>query len=363
MLKYPNFKKVMLNTIKALFFSLFVSNSASATNVEPLKILFIGNSFTHMNDMPTMLQNMANKGGQNVIIEKNTQSGASFRVHSQRQDMYEAINSRNWDYVILQGYSRELSFSKEHIDTATVPFIKQITDSIFANNACTNVLFYMTWGYENGFLDREEVNTYEKMTDSIEVGYQYIGEKFHFPVVPVGMVWKHVKELSNIDLYAPDRAHPSKDGSYLIATTFYNSIFNESNEHVFTNTISDNYAEIIKKEARVYVQTHRQKYHLDRNKITIKSWISKEGEYMVYYKSSYNDSLKIKWIFGDGKQSTDRIGTHEYKKSGSYVILVVIEDDCGVRTFEKLVHFARPEKPTKNKKRKPKYNLNNPKKI
>ncbi len=358
-----NFKKVMLTTIKAFFFSLFVSNSASATNVEPLKILFIGNSFTHMNDMPSMLQHMANKGGQNAIIEKNTQSGASFQVHSKREDMYEAINSRKWDYVILQGYSRELSHSKAHIDTATVPYIQQITDSIFANNQCTNVLFYMTWGYENGFLDREEINTYEKMADSIEVGYRYIGEKFNFPIVPVGMVWKHVKGISSIDLYALDRAHPSKDGSYLIATTFYNAIFDESNEHVFTNTISANYAETIKREAKNYVSTHRQKYHLERNKITVKSWVSKEGEYMLYFSSTYADSLNIKWIFGDGKQSEDRIGTHEFRKSGSYVVLVVIEDDCGVRTFEKLVQFAKPAKPTKSKRTKPKYNVKNTKKV
>ncbi len=356
-------QKAMLNSFKAFFFSLFVSNSALATNVEPIKILFIGNSFTHMNDMPSILQHMANKGGQNALIEKNTQSGASFRVHSQRKDMYEAINSRQWDYVILQGYSRELSHSKEHIDTATVPFIQQITDSIFANNPCTNVLFYMTWGYENGFAEREEIDDYEKMADSIEVGYRYIGEKFGFPIVPVGMVWKQVKDKSNIDLYAPDRAHPSKDGSYLIATTFYNAIFDESNEHVFTNTISENNAEVIKREAKHYIQTHRFKYHLDRNKIHVKNWISKEGEYMLYFSSTYADSLRIKWVFGDGKQSNERIGTHRYKKPGSYVVLVVIEDVCGVRTYEKMVHFAKPPKPTKNKKKKPKYNVSNPKKV
>ena len=306
---------------------------------------------------------MVDIGGKNAIIEKNTKSGASFKVHSMREDMYEAINSRKWDYVILQGYSRELSHNTEHIDSVTVPYIQQITDSIFANNACTNILFYMTWGYENGFLDRDEINTYEKMADSIEVGYRYIGEKFNFPIVPVGMVWKHVRSTSSIDLYAPDRAHPSKDGSYLIATTFYNAIFDESNEHIFTNTISVKYAEIIKREAKVYVQTHRHKYHLDRDKITLKSWISKEGEYMLYYSSSYNDSLNIKWIFGDGKQSVDRIGTHEFRKSGSYVVLVVIEDNCGVRTYEKIVHFAKPAKPTKVRRKKPKYNLKNPKKI
>ncbi len=363
MLKTIDLKRIMLNSIKAFFISLFFSNSASATNVEPLKILFIGNSYTHMNDMPGMLQHMANKGGQNAIIEKNTQSGASFRVHSKRDDMYEAIKRRKWDYVILQGYSRELSHSIEHIDTATVPYIQQIVDSIHSNNACTNILFYMTWGYENGFLDREEINTYEKMADSIAVGYRYIGEKFNFPVVPVGMVWKEVKNKSKIDLYAPDRAHPSKDGSYLIATTFYNAIFNESNEHVFTNTVSEKYAEVIKREASVYIRSHRKDYLLDRNKITIKSWLSKEGDYMLYFNSSYPDSLPIKWIFGDGKQSSERIGTYKYKKPGSYVILVVIEDDCGVRTFEKLVHFAKPSKPTKSRRSKPKYNVNNPKKV
>ena len=50
-----------------------------------------------------------------------------------------------------------------------------------------------------------------------------------FPIAPVGMVWKEIREkFPTIDLYAPDQAHPSQFGSYVAACTFYTSIYKES---------------------------------------------------------------------------------------------------------------------------------------
>ncbi len=188
-------------------------------------VLFIGNSYTHMNDMPYMFDKMCKAEGLNVYVEKSAQSGASFRIHSKRLPMYEAIASRKWDYVILQGFSREFSYSEEHIAQKTIPYVDKIIASIRESSPKAQMLFYMTWGYENGFGQREEINTYEKMADSIARGYAFIGKHFKVPVVPVGMVWKEVKKDTAINLYASDRAHPSEKGSYLIANMFFESMF------------------------------------------------------------------------------------------------------------------------------------------
>ena len=344
MLSLNSIKRIMLKGIKTFLVSLFFGTTANAASVEPIKVLFIGNSFTHMNEMPKMLQKMADKAGKEVIIERNTQSGGSFEIHSKRQDMYEAIKKRKWDYVILQGFSRELTHTREHIDSASVPYINQITDSIYANNPCTNVMFYMTWGYDNGFLDREEINTYEKMADTIEKGYMYLGEIYDVPVVPVGMVWKQVKLNSKIDLYAPDRAHPSKNGSYLVATTFYNAIFGESNEDVYTSTIAEEDAVFIKKEAKTFIDANREKYHLAKNKFLLKSFVTDKGEYKLSFFSSFPDEVALTWCFGDGKESTEHAGEHTYKKPGEYVVKLTVHDECGNKVHERLVKFIKPKK-------------------
>ena len=350
--------KIRNNMFKGILtgmLSFFGWSSANA-QIDSLKILFIGNSYTHMNDMPGIFKKIAVKAGQPVIVEKNTQSGASFHVHSERADMYEAIRKRKWDYVVLQGFSRELATSKEEIDTATIPYLTKITDSIYANNPCTNILFYMTWGYDNGFEEKEETNTFEKMADTIRNGYKYLGELFSVPVVPVGMVWKEVKANTEIDLYAEDRAHPSKNGSYLVASTFYTAIFNEPLDKVFTSTISEKNANDIKKIMSSYMTSYREEYCLNENRFSLKTTTSKRGEFILDFSSSYPNASEIRWNFGDGTGYGYHSGKHFYKKAGTYKVTIQVTDGCGKRVHSKMINFEPIKQPTPNKPTQPKVN-------
>lgn len=348
-----SFANIMLKGFLASVVTFFFGSTVSAQS-DSLKILFIGNSYTHMNDMPGIFKKIAEKSGQDVIVEKNTQSGASFQVHSGREDMYEAIRRRKWDYIVLQGYSRELAMPKEVIDTATIPYLTKITDSIYANNPCTNVLLYMTWGYDNGFEELEHVNTFDKMADTICKGYKYLGELFNVPVVPVGMVWKEVKKTSKIDLYDEDRAHPSRNGSYLIASTFYGAIFNEPIDKVYTSTISAENAAEIKRQMTKFIEKHREEYRLDVNRFSIQGTTTKKGEFVLDFSSSFPNATTIVWKFGDGKSFDHKNGKHIYKKPGTYKVEIEVTDSCGVRTHAKNVTFAAIKKPTPKAPTKPK---------
>ncbi len=322
----------MLKRFFNLVISLFASGSASADTIPALKILFIGNSYTHMHDMPKMFGKIAKKAGMNVLVEKSAKSGASFHEHSERSDMFEAINKRKWDYIILQGYSRELSFQPEYIDTATIPFLSKITQAIYDNNACTNVLFYMTWGYEDGYNEREEVNSYAKMADSIERGYSYLGEVFNVPVVPVGMVWKEVKNTTSIDLYADDRAHPSNSGSYLIANTFFESIFGiQASENL--SIVNEKDAQVIKNTVTNVLDKKRAEYKLDRQLIVIDTQIvelpNDEIHYRIEYSASYLNATSVLWDFGDSNTSESWSGSHTFDTSEPRQVKVHITNECG----------------------------------
>lgn len=227
------------------FFNLIVSVFATSTvisQVEPVKVLFIGNSYTHMNNMPALFELIAKSQGTDVYVEMSAESNHTFEMHTQRKTLFETIRSQKWDHIVLQGFSRELAQSQEEIDRKTTPYVKIILDSIYANNASTNVLLFMTWGYENGYLHREELNTYEKMTNKIHVGYTYLSEKFNVSIVPVGLVWKEFRTASTMRLYKKDGQHPIRKGSYLAACTFYASIFKK-------NTIGAKAKRICKKKA------------------------------------------------------------------------------------------------------------------
>ncbi len=324
---------------------LFLSINGTTRAAEPMKILFIGNSYTHMNDMPFIFEKISTKSGKDVLVAMSAKSGASFREHSSRIDMYDAIKGQAWDYVILQGYSRELSFSKDYIDTATVPFVSQILDSIYANNACTNVMFYMTWGYADGFPDRIEIDNYEKMADSVCLGYKYLGELYNIPVVPVGMVWKEVKEKTRIDLYNSDRAHPSKEGSYLIASTFFGAIFNEPIKDNYIKSVRNRHSKLINDYMFSYVRNHDQEYNLDKNRYTGSSLTSKKGEFIFDYRLNYSDATDVVINFGDGTSSKNLSGRHIFDNPGTYTISIHIKDQCGIRDISQDVLFNPLRKP------------------
>lgn len=313
---------------------------------EELNILFVGNSYTHMYEMPFIFDKIAKAKGKNVHVEMNTRSGASFNVHTTRPDLFEAIKSRKWDYVVLQGYSREMTFEPSYLDTATVPYIQQIVDSIRTNNACTKILFQMTWGYKEGFLEREETDSYIKMADVIADGYQYLSDSLSIPIVPVGRVHKEVRALyPEIELYDADKAHPSKNGSYLSACTFYAAIFKESPTGAVTSTIGSDAASKIQKVAGDYVLANFAKYKLNTNFHKIESTISKDGKYVVNGTANFEKAAGITWDFGDGTTSADKSVKHVYKNDGKYKVVLTVQNECGEQKICKTVKFTEPKKP------------------
>ena len=329
-----------------------------------MNILFIGNSYTHMNKMPLLFEKIAVSKGIKLNVTMSAESGHSFRMHSDRVDLYETIKAEKWDYIVLQGFSRELSHSLEHIDTASVPYLNRILDSIYVNNPCTNVMLFMTWGYKNGFEERDEINSHIKMSDSVRRGYEYISQLYELPIVPVGSVWKDVNAESRINLYKADGQHPSLHGTYLIAYTFYAAIFKGAAVNTYLGkNISKKDAKYLRKAAFGCVSKNLEKYRLLQNTLSVTGERTKKGEYFVHCWANYPKATSLNWAFGDGKEASAASVTHEYKKEGAYWVVLTVEDSCGIRTVKRKVKFEKPEKPSRRERSQPKVVLDSDTKI
>lgn len=335
-------------------FLLTIRFSLLAISSDSLKILFIGNSYTHMNNMPKIFERICKEKQKPVLVQMNTMAGASFKVHFSRNDMFDAIRSKKWDYVVLQGYSRELSLSYDKIDQETVPPLSKIVDSVKYYNPCSNILFYMTWGYKNGYKESLENDTYEKMTSNISNGYRYVASCYDFPIVPVGLVWSKVRaKYPNINLYDEDEAHPNKNGSYLSACTFFCSIFKESVEGVITGTIDSKVASSIQKEASSFVLSNLKEIGLDRSYFDVQSQRTNTGKYKLVVKASYSNTATYSWDLGNGEIKNERQFEYYYNKPGTYRIKLTVNESCGSRVFTRTIKFVAPSKPLKYPKSKP----------
>ena len=194
-------------------------------------ILFIGNSYTYFNGgVDVMLKNISLAEGDTLYTESLTVGSASFSTFCNNPETFNRIRSRAWDYVVLQEQSQLPSFPPSQVETECYPFAKRLCDSIRANDSCTQILFFMTWGRENGdqsnCANYEPLCTYDGMQQRLRESYVQMADDNNAIAVPVGLAWKYVRDnYPEIDLYHSDESHPSVAGTYLAALTFCSVIF------------------------------------------------------------------------------------------------------------------------------------------
>ena len=183
-------------------------------------MLFIGNSFTTKNDLPTLLSEMA-EAGSGITIESKVISagGASLRRHW-NAGAASTITCAKWDYVVFQEQSTLPVKNSDRFHENVREFIPAVKES-----GGETVLF-MTWAR------RKEPENQSLLTDS----YNKIGKELGAHVVPVGTAWqtllaKHDKPV----LHAEDGSHPTVAGSYLAACTFYATLFGGDPTKLETN--------------------------------------------------------------------------------------------------------------------------------
>ena len=183
-----------------------------------LKVLFVGNSFTFYNSgVDYHLQQMLNadKSSDSIAytIQKIAVSSYTLQDHYNDSLTIRKIRSDKWNTVVLQEQSTRPVTNRDLF----LQYSKLLEEKIKNDSAST--VLYMTW---------PEKATPGDIT-ALSSAYLYVGQQIHAPVVPVGLVWEYVvNTYPQLNLYYTDNKHPALTGTYLIACTFYYSLFNKN---------------------------------------------------------------------------------------------------------------------------------------
>ncbi len=313
------------------FFSIFSFTTMLTFSQEETSVLFIGNSFTFMNNMPFIFKDIAESKGKRMIVDTVVEGGKDFNYHSSRPETYETIKSRKWDYIVIQGHSNELAQPDSKVDKLTFPFAKKIVDSIRENSECTQILLYMTWGYKNGNSGWAPISTYDSMQYRIKNQYLRFADLLNARISPVGEVWKTIRtDYKGINLYDPDNHHPSLEGSYLSACTFFASIFGES-------PINNGSGALVDVATRQIIEMNASQVVL--NNLNQWRFIPKKDQLETGFDLVLmNDTLKLtnrsknatwlEWDFGNGHISTEEDPSYCYPEKGTYVVSQKITNSC-----------------------------------
>jgi len=305
----------MKKLITLLAISLITGTSIAQDSVS---VLFIGNSYTAYNSLPSLVNDIAISLGDIVTFDSHNPGGQTFASHASNATVYDKIDDNPWDFVVLQGQSQEPSFSDAQVNSQTLPYAEQLADSIYANYFCSETLFFMTWGRENGDPQWTPISTFEGMNSRLRSAYMRFADSVNGSVSPVGSAWKYIRDTyPSINLYSGDGSHPSYEGSYLAACTFYASMFRKSPIGApFMGSLDPITAERLQTAASMTVLDSLEQWNL--RPISEHTQADFLGNHQVPMNDVINfTNLSTKatnylWDFSDGSTSTDEHPTHTY---------------------------------------------------
>jgi len=188
-----------------------------AERTRPIRVLFIGNSYTFVNDLPGLTVALADASGQSPRLEIDSQlvGGATLEQHWNDGVAVQKIRQGNWDFVVLQEQSmRPIIDSKKMNEYARL-----FNDEIRKVDAIP--LYYLTWA-RKAFPDTQK---------NLTLSYMKIAQETKAEVAGVGIAWdRSLRRNPTLVLHDADGSHPNPTGSYLAACVFYAAIFNRSPE-------------------------------------------------------------------------------------------------------------------------------------
>lgn len=178
-----------------------------------IKVLFIGNSFTARNEVPSLIARMAESRGRLLDHRLISAGGASLRMHWNKGEAQEEIRKGHYDYVVLQEQSTLPVKNPKRMHENI-----RLFDDVIGESGSKTAL-YLTWARQSA----------PETQDAITHAYSSIGVELGATIIPAGIAWQNFMQAHHLPvLHDKDQSHPSLAGSYLSACVFFAVLFGDT---------------------------------------------------------------------------------------------------------------------------------------
>jgi hypothetical protein len=199
---------IWLGILSVLTFAGF--GQSAAKPADPQRVLFIGNSLTYANDLPVLVESLAQAGGVTVTCRSVALPDYSLEDHWQHGAALKAIREGGWSWVVLQQGPSAMAESQVLLRDFTKRFDTEI------RKAGARTALYMVWPSRARSQD----------FDGVSRSYTNAASDIGGLLFPVGDAWRAAwKRDASLALYSPDGLHPSREGTYLAALVIVNRAF------------------------------------------------------------------------------------------------------------------------------------------
>jgi PKD repeat protein len=315
-------------------FVLFLGVSSFAV-AKTKHALFIGNSYTYVNNLPQVVADIAASTGDTLLFDVNAVGGYTLMNHSTDATSLSKIAAGGWDYVVLQEQSQMPSFPISQVQTDVFPYAHQLDSLIHVASPCAKTLFYMTWGRKNGDASNcggwPPVCTYMGMDSLLRERYLTMANDNHALVAPAGPIWRKLRaNFPSIELYQSDESHPSEAGTYAIACVFYSVIFQKNPLNISYNyTLATTDAQSIRIVAKAVAFDSLSYWNVGKFLPQADFQFANTANLQISFTNNTQYATTYSWQFGDGNSSTQINPVHNYTTAGTYTVrLIAIK--CGV---------------------------------
>ena len=209
-------------------------------------ILFLGNSYTGVNDLPGMVAGLAGGVGIATNVAANVPGGSTL---GSPQGGLEHVNNATsagllaqgvWEFVVLQEQSvtPAIAFTKSNF---MLPAAVALATSARQGSPDAELVLYQTWGraqggsYCWGQWCSTNFGSFGAMQDALTGAYDEAAAQVeaaigaHVRVAPVGEAWRQFLIANpTLELHAPDGSHANAHGTYLAACVFFTTLFDKS---------------------------------------------------------------------------------------------------------------------------------------
>jgi hypothetical protein len=209
-MKRQLFKALRVASLALLLVASVESNSLQG-QARALRVLFVGNSLTYMNDLPAIVEALAEaSGAARPSCKAITAGGYSLEDHWNRGAAQKAIAQGGWDVVVLQQGPSASTEGRASLLEYARRFAVEI------RRAGARPALYMVWP-----------STQRKGDfDGVTASYKQAAEETNGLLFPAGEAWRAAwRRNPKLALYSGDGLHPTPAGSYLAALTIYQQLY------------------------------------------------------------------------------------------------------------------------------------------
>jgi hypothetical protein len=235
-----------------------------------LKVLFIGNSYTYMNSLPTAFQEIAvDAGHPRPMVELDAPDGYTFAEHLASSITRSTISKQTWDVVVMQEQSEipAIAQSKPEVNKSFIESFDGLHKLVEESSPAAQVILFETWARNADLWANPTADLLldgknpTDMTRRLKAGYDEAAQSvltqggYPIEIARVGELWDiNYHSDTPIRLHDSDGSHPNFAGSYLAALDIYATIYGQVPKDL------SYYGSLAKEEASILIDLVRRNF-------------------------------------------------------------------------------------------------------